>query len=60
MTLNEAFSDLYSIASVNDTSVTVHLDLFSGSLKWNLSFINVAHDCEVDVLASFSTLLYFR
>jgi len=58
MALNKAFSDLYSIACVTDASVAIHLNLSSGSLQWHVSFIRAAHDWEVDVLASFFTLLY--
>jgi hypothetical protein len=49
--LKEAFLDLYSIDCVKDASVAVHLE-------WNVSVIRVAHDWEVDVLASFFNLLY--
>jgi hypothetical protein len=58
MALKEAFPDLYSIACVKDASVAVYLDLSTGSLQWNVSLIRAAHDWEVDVLASFFTLLY--
>jgi hypothetical protein len=44
MALKEDFLDLYITAFVKDASVAVHLDLSSGSFKWNLSFIRVAHD----------------
>ena len=45
--------DLYSIAHVKDASVEGHLELSSGSHKWNVSFIGAIHDWEVDVFASF-------
>jgi hypothetical protein len=56
--LKEAFSDLYSIASVKDASIVDHLELYSGSHQWNVSFFRVTHDWEVDVFASFFNLLY--
>jgi hypothetical protein len=56
--LKEVFPDLFSITCVKDASVAVHLELSSGSLQWNVSFIRAAHDWEVDVFASFFNLLY--
>jgi hypothetical protein len=50
MTLKEAFPDLYNIALVKDAFVAVNLDSSSGLLQWNVSFICVAHDWEVEVL----------
>jgi hypothetical protein len=38
--------------------VAAHLDFSSDSLEWDVSFIRVANDWELDVLASFYTLLY--
>jgi hypothetical protein len=58
MALKEAFTDLYSIICVKDAFLAIHLDLSSGSLKWNVSFIKEAHILRVDVLASFFNLLY--
>jgi hypothetical protein len=40
--------ELYIIACVNDSLVAVRLDLSSGSLLWNVSFIRMAHDWVVD------------
>jgi hypothetical protein len=37
----KAFLDLYSIACVKDVFVAVHLELSSGSQKWNTNFIRV-------------------
>lgn len=58
MTLKEAFPVLYGIARDKDAFVATHLDSASGSLQWDVSFIWAAHDWEVEVLASFFTLLY--
>jgi hypothetical protein len=58
MTLKEAFPDLYNFARVKDASVTANLDFSSGSLQWNVSFTHTAQNWEVDVLASFYTLLH--
>lgn len=49
--------DLYSIVCVIDASVAVYLELSSGSLKWNVSFIKATHDCEV-VFTSIFNLFY--
>jgi hypothetical protein len=46
------------MASVKDAFVAVNMDLPSGSLQWNVSFICLDHNWEVDVLASFYSLLY--
>jgi hypothetical protein len=35
-----------------------HLEVFSGSHKWNINFIRAAHDWEVNFFASFFNLLY--
>jgi hypothetical protein len=40
------------------TRVKRNIDYSSGSLQYNVSFIRLVHDREVDVLASFYTLLY--
>ena len=49
---------IYNITSVKDAPVTVNMDYLSGSLQSNVSVICLAHDWEVDVLASFYSLLY--
>jgi hypothetical protein len=59
MTLKEAFPVLYGIACYKDALVAAHLVPGNGSLQWDVSFIRAAHDWEVEVLASFFTLLYF-
>jgi hypothetical protein len=58
MSLKEAFPILYKIASVKDASMEDNMDFLNGSLQRNVSFFHLAHDWEVDVLASFYTLLY--
>jgi hypothetical protein len=58
MPLKEAFSSLYDIACDKNSLVAVHLILENGSFQWDVRFIRAAHDWEVDVLASFFTLLY--
>jgi hypothetical protein len=58
MSLKEAFPVLYGIARDKDALIAAHLISESGSFKWDVSFIRAAHDWEVDVLASFFTLLY--
>jgi hypothetical protein len=58
MSLKEAFPGLYDIACDKNTLVAAHLILESGSFQWDVRLIQAAHDWEVDILASFFTLLY--
>jgi hypothetical protein len=58
MPLKEAFLGLYDIACDNNSFVAAHLILKSESFRWDVRFIRAVHDWEVDVLASFFTLLY--
>jgi hypothetical protein len=58
VTLKDAFPSLYNIASVKDASITDNMDRSSGSIQWNVSFISLVHNWEVEVLASFYSLLY--
>jgi len=58
MPLKEAFPGFYDIAYDKNLFVAAHLILESRSFQWDVRFIRVAHDWEVDVLASFFTLLY--
>lgn len=53
MPLKVAFLGLYDIASTKDASVANNLELLGGSNQWNLNFVRVAHDWEVNVFASF-------
>jgi hypothetical protein len=46
------------MASVKDASKADHLEVSSGSHPWNVSFIRVAYDWEVEVFAMFFNLLY--
>jgi hypothetical protein len=56
--LKEAFPVLYGIACANDAFVVAHLELSSGSNKWNVSFARAAHDSEMAVFASFFRVKY--
>jgi hypothetical protein len=59
--LKVAFPILYNTAYVMDATVAtnmVHMDLSSGTLQWNISFVQLIHDWEVDTLASLYSLLY--
>ena len=58
LSLKVAFPALCNIDCVKDALVATNMDYSSGSLKWNVSFACLAHDWEVDVLASFYFLLY--
>ena len=57
-TLKEVFPSLYNIASVKDASIVDNMDFTGGTLQWNVSFFWLVHDWELEVLASFYTLLY--
>jgi hypothetical protein len=57
--LKEAFPDLCSIARIKDVYVANHLDLSNGPHQWNVNFIRVANNWEVDVFVSFFNCLYF-
>jgi hypothetical protein len=54
----EAFPVFYDIACAEDASVAAHLKLSGGSNQWNVSFVRVSRDWEVDVFVSFFNLLY--
>jgi hypothetical protein len=56
--LKQAFPVLYGIACDKDAFVAAYLDFSSDSLQWDVSFSRVAHDWELDVVASFFSLLY--
>jgi hypothetical protein len=56
--LKEDFPVLYGIACANDAFVVAHLDIYSGSNQWNVSFARAAHDREMDVFASFNNSLF--
>jgi len=56
--LKKAFSVLYDIARDKDAHVADHLVMVNGSYQWDVNFFRTAHDWEVEVLASFFSLLY--
>lgn len=51
-------SQVCMTACDKNSLVAAHLILKSGSFQWDVRFIRAAHDWEVDILASFFTLLY--
>jgi hypothetical protein len=57
-TLKIAFPKLFSITHFKDAFVGDHLLLASDSHHWNVSFIRVAQDWEVDFFTPFFNLLY--
>jgi hypothetical protein len=57
-TLKEALPSLYNIAFAKEASNANNLDFIGGSRQWNISFIRLAHDWELEVLASSYSLLY--
>ena len=56
--LKIAFPLLYNIGSVKEAFVATNMYLSSGTIHWNINFIRLAHDWEVEMLASFYSLLY--
>ena len=56
--LKNAFPELFNIATNKDVSIADNRDCLNGSVQWNVTFIRRVHDWEVEVLASFYTLLY--
>ena len=48
----------YNIALVKEASVATNMDLSSGTIHRNIIFIRLAHDWEVEMLASFYSQLY--
>jgi hypothetical protein len=56
--LKATFPALYSIASAKDAPLATNMDYSSGTLQWNIIFVHLIHDWEVDTLASFYSLLY--
>jgi hypothetical protein len=57
-TLKMLFPGLYIIAITKDASIADNIDTSGGTLQWNVSFSRLVHDWELEVLASFYTLLY--
>jgi len=49
---------LFNIARFKDVVVADHLELSSASNQWNINFLRVAHDWEMDLFTSLFTLLY--
>jgi hypothetical protein len=43
MTLKKVFPDLFGIACAKNASIEVHLELYSSSNQWNMSFARAAH-----------------
>jgi hypothetical protein len=56
--LKVAFPALFDIAREKNAFVANHLDLFSGSVQWDVNFIRATHDWELAIVTSFFTLLY--
>jgi len=54
----ESFSWLFGIARANDALVVYNMELLSGFIQWNVSFVREMHDCEVNVFASFLQVLH--
>jgi hypothetical protein len=52
------FLDLFSIARFKDTVVVGHLELSSAFHQWNINFLRVVHDEEIELFTSLFILLY--
>ena len=49
---------MFSIASFKEASIANNMEHSSGIIQWNIQFIRLIHDWEVEVLASFYRCLY--
>jgi hypothetical protein len=52
------FPNMFSLAQCKDASMANHLVLLSDFQRWNVNFLRVTHDWEVDLFTSFFNLLY--
>jgi hypothetical protein len=52
-TLKSLFQELFSIARDKEALVFVYLDFFDSYVHWNLSFLGVVQDWELESLVAF-------
>ena len=58
--LKIAFPVLYNIALVKEASLAANMDLSSGTIHWNINFIRLTHDWEVEMLASLFVVVFLK
>ena len=51
--LKESFLELFSIACCKEAWVVDHLQFSNENIQWNLSFIKLVKDWEVDLVTTF-------
>jgi hypothetical protein len=56
--LKDAFPVLHSIASNKGASIADNMELYRGSIQWNIQFSRSFHDWEVEGVAAFYKCLY--
>jgi hypothetical protein len=56
--LKEAFPGLFNIARLKEASIADNVERANGVSQWNIQFLRLIHDWEVEVLASFYHCLY--
>jgi hypothetical protein len=56
--LKEAFPGLFNIARLKEASIADNVERDNGVSQWNIQFLRLIHDWEVEVLASFYHCLY--
>jgi hypothetical protein len=56
--LKDAFPSLFNIARFKEVSIADNVERSNGVVQWNIQFIWLINDWEVEVLASFYRCLY--
>jgi hypothetical protein len=56
--LKESFSKLFCIARDRDAVVADHMFAHNDEVHWDISFIGLVHDWEVDTVSSFLNAQY--
>lgn len=56
-TWKAAFPELYSISRSKEVSVESHRQISNNSILWNINFIILVHNWEVDSITSFYDML---
>jgi hypothetical protein len=56
--LKDIFPGLFSIARFKEASIADNMERSNGTIQWNIVFIRLIHDWEVEILASFYNCLY--
>jgi hypothetical protein len=56
--LKDTFPSLFNIARFREATIADNVEYSNGSTQWNIVFTRLLHDWEVEILASFYSLLY--